>query len=169
MAVSPDALICVRPRKNVVATSSRSYSPPGAPAKMPKSAAVLPPTRLPPPPWLPLSIAARPPSRHIALALRSKTSPTFVLAWQWSRSANNGMLLPHGTSHLSADSGCSVFLLRVRRSYPSSSTLPYHRRLDFAQSARRSTVVLPLFHPMDLVSALAVRVQCTLSLNIGSS
>ena len=47
------------------------------------------------------------------------------------------------TSHLSADSGCSVFLLRVRRSYPSSSTLPYHRRLDFAQSARRSTVVPP--------------------------
>ena len=29
-------------------------------------------------------------------------------------------------SHLSADSGSSVFLLRVRISYPSSSTLPHH-------------------------------------------
>ena len=34
------------------------------------------------------------------------------------------------------DSGCSGFLSRFRRSCSSSSTLPHHHRLDFAQSTR---------------------------------
>ena len=53
------------------------------------------------------------------------------------------------TSHLSADSGCSVFLLRVRRSYLSSSTLPSSSRdatrprspCLFARSVHRSSTV----------------------------
>ena len=66
------------------------------------------------PPWLTLSIAARPPSRHIALALRSKTSPTFVLAWQRNRSANNGMLLPHHISPPILAPPCSCFASAYR-------------------------------------------------------
>ena len=82
--------------------------------KCEKRLAVLPPTRPPPPPWLPLSIAARPPSRHITLALRSKTSPTFVLAWQWNRSANNGMLLPHHITPPILAPPCSCFASAYR-------------------------------------------------------
>ena len=87
---------------------------------------MLPPTRPPPPPWLPLSIAARPPSRHIALALRSETSPTFVLAWQRNRSANNGMLLPHHISPPILAPPCSCFASAYRIRLRHTSTLPHH-------------------------------------------
>ena len=116
----PDALICVSTRFLLGASPKDPRHAPPASAvhrllpKMPKSAAVLPPTRPPSPPWLPLSIAARPPSRHIALALRSKTSPTFVLAWQWNRSANNGMLLPHHITPPILAPPCSCFASAYR-------------------------------------------------------
>ena len=58
----------------------RSYSPRAAGPKCQKARPRLTPTRPPPPPWLPLSVAARPPSQRIALALRSQSSPTCVLA-----------------------------------------------------------------------------------------
>jgi hypothetical protein len=51
---------------------------------------------------------------HIALALRSKTSPTFVLAWQRNRSANNGMLLPHHISPPILAPPCSCFASAYR-------------------------------------------------------
>ena len=122
MAVSPDALI-LSVRKNRWTSPKDPRTPPPASAvhrllpknpKCEKRLAVLPPTRPPPPPWLPLSIAARPPSRHITLALRSKTSPTFVLAWQWNRSANNGMLLPHHITPPILAPPCSCFASAYR-------------------------------------------------------
>ena len=51
---------------------------------------------------------------HIALALRSETSPTFVLAWQRNRSANNGMLLPHHISPPILAPPCSCFASAYR-------------------------------------------------------
>ena len=49
------------------------------------------------------------------------------------------------TSRLSANYGCSVFLLRVRASYPSSPTLPHHRNSTspclLARSVHRSSTV----------------------------
>ena len=51
---------------------------------------------------------------HIALALRSEISPTFVLAWQRNRSANNGMLLPHHISPPILAPPCSCFASAYR-------------------------------------------------------
>ena len=126
----------------VFGTSSRSYfgarrpvpmpkSAAAPPAKMPKSAAVLPPTR--PSNHYQTTVAdavnsrlaARPPSRHTS---HSRSAPRLR---RRSFSHGNGIAAPTTAcccriTYLSADSGSSVFLLRVRISYPSSSTLPHH-------------------------------------------
>ena len=68
-----------------------------------------PPSRPPPPPWLPLSEAASPTSQRTALALRFESSPTLVLAGQRSRSTNNGVLLPRAISPPILAAPCSCF------------------------------------------------------------
>ena len=102
-------------------------SAPGAPAKMPKTwPCYLRPGRQT---TVADAVNSRAPTQptHIALALRSETSPTFVLAWQRNRSANNGMLLPHHITPPIMAPPCSCFASAYRRnSYPSSSTLPHH-------------------------------------------
>ena len=107
----PDALICVRATfcylLAFLLSARRS-------CQMPKSAAVLPP------PGRQTTVAdavnSRAPTQptHIALALRSETSPTFVLAWQRNRSANNGMLLPHHISPPILAPPCSCFASAYR-------------------------------------------------------
>ena len=94
--------------------------------KCQKSVAALPPTRPPPPPWLPLSVAARATTEP---ADRTR-APLPELADVRSRRAKQSQRQQWraaATLRLSANSGCSVFMLRVRRSYPSSSMLPHHR------------------------------------------
>ena len=93
----------------------RSYSPRGPPAKMPKkrcrAAADQAATTT-----VAAAVNSRAPTQptHIALALRSETSPTFVLAWQRNRSANNGMLLPHHISPPILAPPCSCFASAYR-------------------------------------------------------
>ena len=116
------------------ATSSRSYSPP---ALLPnakkrgrrscqnaKKRGRAASDQAVKPPWLPLSIAARPPSRHTRTRapLRDFADVRSRMATESQRQQRHAA----AASHLSADSGSSVFLLRVRISYPSSSTLPHH-------------------------------------------
>ena len=119
----PDALICVSPH---------FLLPPRVPTLRP---ALLPKCQKARPALLPKCQKARPcclgPGRqttvadavnsraptqptHIALALRSETSPTFVPAWQRNRSANNGMLLPHHISPPILAPPCSCFASAYR-------------------------------------------------------
>ena len=122
----------------------RSYSPRAARAKMPKSAAA------------PDADQATTTTVAAAVSSRAPTQPAHrtraslpELADVRSRRAMKQSQRRHrraaATSRLSANYGCSVFLLRVRASYPSSPTLPHHRNSTspclLARSVHRSSTV----------------------------
>ena len=121
--LSPDALICVRTEKSMDLPQRPPTRPSrvcgsSAPAQKPKMRKA--PGRAAADQAATTTVAAAVNSRaptqltHIALALRSETSPTFVLAWQRNRSANNGMLLPHHISPPILAPPCSCFASAYR-------------------------------------------------------
>ena len=152
MAVSPDALICVRSEKiDGPATSPKDprHAPPASAVHrlLPKMRKA--PGRQP----SPAHMAGRDQRRRspaerkrIALALRPESLPMLALAEQKRCSSNDRV--PAASRHLSANADSTLLLLGFRRSYLFTSTLHHFRGLHHQHPDRLADVVqyLSLWH-----------------------
>ena len=142
MAVSPDALICVSPKKSM----DLPQRPPHAPSRVCGSSASCAkmrkaPGRHPSITTSPHRCSApltRRAHKRIALALRPESLPMLFLAEQKICSSNDRV--PAASRHLSANADSTAFLLGFRRSYLFTVTLHHHHRLR-QRSGRHANVV----------------------------